>query len=275
MRTTSAASTTARRTSPAATSSKGQPEDQRPQHLCRGSGEVLKDVAGTCNGSGWVGIKEPEDEDDGSGITRAQIDYIDQYLEQTDATIFGADFEDPDTGWRRYLDEASTIDFVIAMELTKNYGANMRSSVFMYKQRDPDLATPGELNFGPIWDFDTSMGNIDFNFPGGLASAEGWWISEPNPEITADQSDYTWFHRLHEDDQFVSRLEARWAEVHTGLRASDGFIVQQQGIIATSAAANVQRWPEMAGWSTDVSFVRSWLDDRFAWLDDQYDYTGP
>ena len=77
------------------------------------SGYVGSEQSGAYNGRGWVGIKEPEDEDDGSGITPAQISYIDGYLEEADAAIATGN-------WEPYIDANSAADYIIAMVLTKN-----------------------------------------------------------------------------------------------------------------------------------------------------------
>ena len=101
-------------------------------------------------GSGWVGISEPENEVDGSGITTAQINYISNYVNQADTTLFSSNFADPTNGWRKYIDEKSLIDFYLVQELTKNLDANLYTSVYMYKTRDKvvnGVTVPGKLFF--------------------------------------------------------------------------------------------------------------------------------
>lgn len=230
---------------------------------------------------GWVGIKEPEDEDDGSGITAAQITYIDQYLDEVDAALFGGDFEDDVVGWKRYIDTASLVDYYIAQELTKTVDGNMYASVLMYKERDVDPAPgdQGKLLFGPMWDYDTSLGNA--TYPGGQGDPTGWYLRDPqtDPDYFMSQSQVTWFNRLNEDPEFRELVAARWQEIRVDLQTTDSFIDQQAMLIEASAAENftvwdvTERFEEVqvvkGSWDAEVSHLRSWLQQRIAWMDGQ------
>ena len=51
----------------------------------------------TAGTRGWVGVKEPEDSTRGrltKGISQQQNNYINGYLDQTDAALFGSSFKD-------------------------------------------------------------------------------------------------------------------------------------------------------------------------------------
>ena len=146
------------------------------------------------DGSGWVAIKEPEERDDGSGITPAQIAYVDQYLDEVDAAMFSNDFEDDAVGWKKYIDVASAVDYYIVMELTKIDDGNMWASTNMYKERDADPAPgdQGKLFFGPMWDYDTSMGySLEWEGeyqPGDLISPTGLYPRDTSiPDAVRDR----------------------------------------------------------------------------------------
>lgn len=231
-----------------------------PGVVLQGQGELSD-----CKGRGWVGIKEPEDETDGSGITAAQISYIDGYLEEANTEIAKGN-------WKPYIDAASTVDYIIAMEVTKNYGANMRSSVFMYKKRDADPAAgdQGKLYFGPLWDFDTSFGNYDYGGPEELLTT-GWWVSEPNDTITAVQGVPTWFHDLMDDAEFKQMVIDRWNALKAaGFKAdADAFIASEKAFVAKSAAADKTVW-NRSDFNTAVTTLQTWFDGRYSWLDGQW-----
>jgi len=226
--------------------------------------------------TGWVGIKEPEDEDDGSGITPAQIAYIDQYLDDADAALFASDFDDPETGWQKYLDAPSLVDYYLISELTKNLDSNMYTSVYMYKTRDTDTEE-GKLFFGPLWDFDTSMG--DALYPGGQGVATGWYLRNVNNNIEAKQTDVTWFNRLNQDPAFRAMVEARWQEVYPQLQTGDAFIAGQIPLISSSAALNFQKWSVTerledvqvikGSWQAETAYLREWLAARLQWMNGQ------
>ena len=231
------------------------------------------------NDSGaWVAIEEPENETDGSGITTAQINYIDTYLADADKALFGANFTDDQNGWMKYIDAASAVDYYIAMEMLKPYDGNMHASVKMYKTRDTD-AGPGKLFFGPLWDFDIAMGNEDQ--PGNLASPEGWYLRDPFiPAIEKTQVDVSWFNRLNDDPQFQQMVKDRWVQVYPSLGSVHTFIGQQRSLIHDSAAENFTIWnvterlyPEQliqGSWDAEVEHLDLWLTKRIAWMDIQY-----
>lgn len=229
------------------------------------------------NSGAWVAINEPEDEDDGSGITTKQISYISDYLAQADKALFAGTFTDDTTGWKKYIDAASAVDYYIAMELTKPIDGNMHSSVFMYKKRDTTTAGDGKLFFGPLWDFDIAMGNE--NNPGGQGSATGWYLRDPN-YIEKTQVDVSWFNRLNDDPEFQQMVEDRWKVVHPQLGTYEDFLSSQRTLIAASAAKNFTIWGVserlyaeqliQGSWKAEVDHLDAWLDERIAWMDEQY-----
>lgn len=225
----------------------------------------------TAGSRGWVGIREPEDEDDGSGITKKQISYINDYLDDTDAALFGSRWKDDARGWKAYIDEKSAVDYYIAQELTKPVDGNMWASVYMYKARN------GKLFFGPMWDYDLAMGSA--NRAGNTVSPNGWYLRNP-VSTSAKQSSTTWFNRLNDDPDFRAAVRARWKEVHPELRKNDAFLAARQSAISKSASANFGKWnvkerisPAQVvkgSWSKEVSYLRSWLRTRISWMDRQY-----
>ena len=225
--------------------------------------------------TGWVAIKEPEDEDDGSGITPAQVAYIDGYLDHVDDVIFSTGFADPVNGWRKYLDPASTVDFYLIQELTKNLDSNMYTSVFMYKTRDT-AAGAGKLYMGPLWDFDTAMG--DAEYPGDQGDPTGWYLRD-ELDIEAKQTTETWFNRLFQDPAFQAMVEARWQQIYPQLRTSDQFIAGQLPLLQASANLNFQKWSVTerledvqvikGSWPNETAYLRQWLDARLDWMNDQ------
>jgi len=244
-------------------------------HRARGDNNVF-----VGEGSGWVAIKSPENEDDGSGITPAQVAYVDQYLDQVDAAMFSDDFEDDAVGWKKYIDIASAVDYYIAMELTKIDDGNMWASVNMYKQRDADPAPgdQGKLFFGPMWDLDTSMGySLEWEGeyqPGDLISPTGWYLRD-NLETKTQSETVSWFYRLNEDPDFRDAVAARWTQVVGELRTVDGYVGGYQNLIANSATQNFVTWwghtPQVARaeWQEQVDYMRDWLNTRIQWMDDE------
>jgi len=232
------------------------------------------------NDSGWVAIKSPEDEDDGSGITPAQVAYVDQYLDEVDDAMFSDHFTDDTTGWKKYIDVASAVDYYLVMELTKIDDGNMWASVNMYKDRDTDPAPgdQGKLYFGPMWDYDTSMGySLEWEGayePGDLINPEGWYLRD-NLETKTQSQTVSWFYRLNEDPEFRQLVEQRWAQVVQQLRSVDGYIGSYEDLIANSATQNFVTWwghtpsQSRTEWQEQVDYMRNWLNTRIEWMNDE------
>jgi hypothetical protein len=218
---------------------------------------------------GWVGIKEPEDPGDSEGITSAQSNYIDGYLDSTDSALFGSNFTSDTSGWKKYIDQASAVDYYIAMELMKPVDGNMWASVYMYKQRN------GKLYFGPLWDFDLAAGSA--NRAGNVVSPSSWYLRN-SLGVSAMQSSKTWFNRLNEDPDFRNAVKSRWNQVYPNLSQSS-FIDGQKSLIKKSADENWKKWSHSehlskyqvvkGSWSADVDYLKSWMSSRRSWMNGQ------
>jgi len=225
----------------------------------------------TAGKRGWVGIKEPEDEDDDSGITKKQVHYVNTYLDATDKALYGSSWKSDTKGWKKYIDERSAVDYFIAQEIMKPVDGNMWASVYMYKARD------GKLFFGPMWDYDLAAGSADRE--GGTRATTGWYVKN-NTRTSAKQASSTWFVRLNDDPDFQKAVKARWNEVYPQLKAEDAFLASQRSVIKKSADANFDKWSVKAhisdaqvvrgSWSKEVSYLRDWLKDRISWMNKQY-----
>ncbi len=188
--------------------------------------------------SGYVGVKDPENDLDRSdnvtkkGISTYQKNYIKSYLNTVDSTLRGSGYTNDTTGWKKYIDEASAVDYYIGMEYMKPVDGNMWASVYMYKQRDSAAgAGDGKLYFGPLWDFDLSSGSA--NRAGNVVSSSGFYLKS-NLNTGAQQSTKTWFHRLNEDADFRAAVKTRWNQIKGSIDTT-AFLNGRKAIIDTSA----------------------------------------
>ena len=119
-----------------------------------------------------------------------EYNIINEYIQLTENTLLGENFTDPVEGYEKYIDVASFIDWYLINEITKNNDAIFFSSVFM------NYIPGGKLKMGPVWDYDISLGNINFN---NNETTDGFWIKNA-----------TWYARLFEDPNFVSKVKSRF-----------------------------------------------------------------
>jgi hypothetical protein len=169
--------------------------------------------------------------------------------------------------WRRHLDAAAAVDYVLVQELFRNVDA-FHGSTFMHKGSGARLA------LGPVWDFDLSSGNSDYATSRRI---RGWWTRGRD-----------WSERLHSDPAFRRAMRRRWRELRdAGLR---GHLLET--IDSTNATLgggparrNFRRWPVLrkrvwqnprarGSYRAEVLYLRGWIDRRVGWMDRALKYRG-
>jgi hypothetical protein len=227
----------------------------------------------------WVGVKDPENDYNREGeLTNAgaspqQNAYIRTYLNEVDDVLRSSNITSSDK-WTDYIDEASAVDYYIAMEFMKPIDGNMWASVNMYKARN------GKLYFGPIWDFDLAAGSA--NRAGNAISSSGFYlrnnlnISAMQPESAKTKPD-TWFNRLNKNSDFRAAVRARWKEVEPQIHIGN-IIDPLRNVLASSAATSFSSSPSSysyrisdvqtikGSWTKDVDNLKSWANNREKWL---------
>lgn len=93
-------------------------------------------------------IKNPDDE----LLTVDQRIAIGQWLEAFEKAVASNDYQNPETGYRAYIDETDFINWYVGAELTGNIDALY--SIYMYKEADEQ-----KMHFGPLWDLDIGYDN--------------------------------------------------------------------------------------------------------------------
>jgi len=183
---------------------------------------------------------------------------IKNYVQEAEDALYGNDFTNPVTGWQKYLDIDTFVDWYLINEITKNNDAIFFSSVYMYY--DP---TKEKLCMGPLWDFDISMGNINYN---GSDNINGFWIKNAK-----------WISRLFEDPVFVAAVKTRWNAKYSQLSGIYSFIDERAASLFMAQYQNFNKWlildkqvwPNavvMGSYTGEIAYLKSWLRTRIAWL---------
>lgn len=202
-----------------------------------------------------MNIKDP-DVEPGS----PQYEWIRNYVNEAENALYGADFADPETGYAKYLNVDTYVDWYVISEITKTNDASLYTSCYM------NIAPGGKLNMGPIWDFDICMGNTKWNGTDGRGP-EGYWNRES-----------PWFERMLQDPAFVRKVKERIGYFKSNLAV---ILAQVDGEAAYAEASVVEDnrlWhnlkPEGAADSEvktafrqEVRAMKEWLTARLDWLD--------
>jgi len=206
-------------------------------------------------------IKSPEDDK----IVAAQTEYISSYFQMIEDRLFSADFQDPEKGYMKYIDQASLINWYIGCELTGNNDAFW--STYMFKKRGDD-----KIYFGPMWDYD-----IAFNNDNRLGDATNKRMSTyaNDPKI--------WIKRMLEDSNFKAALAKRWKELRgANIKSSlDATITNFAATLDQSEKKNFKLWDVLntvvyfeqkatGTYSQHVEFLRTYVSKRIDYLDTQF-----
>lgn len=201
-------------------------------------------------------------------ITSEQRIWLTEYIEKFEHCLFSENFNNPDSGYTKYIDTDSFIDYFLITELFKEIDG-FRLSTFLYKDRESTLV------MGPVWDFDLSAGLANY--------LEGW-----NPESwyytqVLDEAICKWYIKLFEDTEFLKNTKTRWWQLRKSIFTIEhiySLIDADVNIISGAANRNFNKWPvflkyiwpnwfESNSWEEELDYLKIWFDQRIKWMDTQ------
>ena len=204
------------------------------------------------NEPGWrtprgvpVVVKDPDP------TTPQQSSYIRNLVNAFESSMFASNFADPVNGFRKYLDMENFIDNYLVLELTRNQDAFF-SSTFFTKERGEDF-----FRFGPVWDFDNSMGNhlAVTDLP-----PEGWWARTRGP----------WMNRVFLDPTLHAEVAERWNDLKPAFEAIGDEMEALGNSLSPAIDNDAAKWRYERHETDAPAAVDDWLDARIAWLDAQF-----
>jgi hypothetical protein len=222
----------------------------------------------------WQRIEFSYNHPDPEDLTTQQSQYIQNFMYKAESSLVSSDFTHPDSGYRKYFDAASMIDFFIANEVARNVDA-YRLSAYFYKNRDSEGS---KLIMGPLWDFNISMGNANYcngELPEGWAyrfnsycGSHAWLVP-------------FWWERLMEDSIFKNELKCRWKFLRQSTLSTASLMgtVDSVAVLLNNAKQrNFQRWQILgkyiwpnkyifSSYKEETDFLKQWLTERLKWLD--------
>jgi len=203
----------------------------------------------------------------GEDLTPQQRNWIRDYVNAFEATLYSGNFADPLEGYAAFIDVGAFIDHHIVVELCKNIDG-FRLSTYMSKARN------GKLAMGPVWDYNLSLGNADY-LAGWIPT--GWYFDQ------LGNSEYPWWRRLFEDPEFRLAYADRWFAVRRDLFTTErllGMVDDYAALLDEPQQRNFERWNIMgrAVWPNwyvartyqeEITWMKGWLEERLEWMDEQ------
>ncbi|MBN2762967.1 MAG: CotH kinase family protein [Bacteroidales bacterium] len=207
-------------------------------------------------------------------LTTEQRNYIRNYITDFEYALHGNNYQNPELGYKAYIDIVSFIDYFIITELSKDLDG-YRVSVFFHKDKD---SKDGRLKMTPYWDYNICFGNANFFSAG---NPEGWasdgigagdWYEIP-----------FWWDKFRTDPYFESLLRYRWTELRKDIintttinqfidSVSDMLRMAQERNFEKFKILNTYVWPNnyIGGtYELEVEYLKNWINQRITWLDQQ------
>lgn len=205
-------------------------------------------------------------------ILPVQQDYIKNYITQFETSLSKTTYKDPFLGYYDFIDIDALVDYSLLNEFVKTVDA-YRLSTYFYKNRDSE---GGKLVFGPIWDYDISLGLADY--------ANAWlpsgWEADISPYEGIWSSPF-WVKKFFTDPVFKNKLAKRWNELKStvfNLAEIMGYLDQTILQINQARARNFIRWPIIGvyqwpeyyvgqSYEDEVLYLKGWIIKRYNWID--------
>jgi hypothetical protein len=212
-------------------------------------------------------------------IVQQQKDYIQNKIFQFETMMsLSSNISDSATGYPKFLDTDSFVDFVIVNEVAKNVDG-YRLSTYLYKNKD---SRNSKIFAGPVWDFNLGFGNADY-YNGWLTT--GWQLQfltdyqnmpSGEPFLTP-----TWWRKLFNNSDFENKVYARWQSVKSNLINTQivyGYIDSLTTLLNESKTRNFEKWPILGVWvwpnyyvgqtyQQEISYLKNWIAFRLNWMD--------
>lgn len=205
-----------------------------------------------------VNIKEPKVEYNDEKYT-----LVKNFVLEAETALYSYYFADPETGWQKYFDAISLVDWYLINEIAKSWDAIRWSSTFM-------TWTPGEkIVMGPIWDYDIAFGNAD---------ASDGCDSSPYEFHVKNQA---WIHRFFEDPYFVQLVKDRWRYFYSKKSTLMSEINADAKYLKLAAQENNAKWLTLykfternydiwGSYTNEVECLKQWISNRMDWLDREF-----
>jgi len=214
-------------------------------------------------------------------ITQEQKDYIQDLIYEFESVMDGDSFDDPVSGYPKYIDVDSFVDFFILNEICKNVDG-YRLSSFMYKDRD---SRDGRFHMGPIWDFNLAFGNANYH---DAEDTDAWELDNLLAVTGGESPPPAWWRRLGHEENFAGKVRARWQELRSSILDLEHLFQYIESVADTLDEAqqrNFEIWPapgepgtgfwpvpevfnSFSTYADEVAYLEYWLEERIAWMDD-------
>ncbi len=199
-------------------------------------------------------------------IMRDQRAFIADYLDQCYEALSGGTKEECEA----LIDLDSLVAIYLVEEMVKNLDSQWDS---FYLHKDAG----GKLVFGPVWDFDLSLGNAN-------EGAEEYTDIFVGNGRGSGGSFGTWFAVALMQEWFREMVAEKWAEIYEEVSLMPQFILDEGKLGFRSYERNFERWQifgtvqnrethyitRLKNYKEHYEYLAEWLTNRLEWLNDVF-----
>ncbi len=216
--------------------------------------------------SGWVSKKDtgvfftykyPK----GDNITSQQKTYLKAYVDSFETVLKSPGFSNPTTGFRKYIDETSFMDFFFIQELSKNIDSYKRSA---YLTKDKN-SKGGKIKASPLWDFNSAWNIHTCGF-----DADTGWAYPMTCWLNSSFHVPFWWGRLLQDSIYVRDLKCRWMQLRaTVLDTAHIFHIMDSisTYIGPASVRHFNRYTINTSLKVETDSLKNWITARLKWMD--------
>lgn len=210
-------------------------------------------------------------------ILPQQKTYIASYIDSLETALYSADFTNTTTGYRKFLDIKSFIDYFLINELSRN-ADGFKKSVFFNKNK---YSNGGKLNAGPVWDFDWAWKNLGICSIYNNSNGSGW--AHHNNDCSTDNYSTGWYIRLLQDSTFNNELRCAYENYRQTILDTTyifTYIDSIKNLVQNAQERHFKKWPilGMSGpapeidaiattYNAELDTLKGWISLRLQWLE--------
>jgi hypothetical protein len=203
-------------------------------------------------------------------ITGAQGAYIKSYVDSFETALLGPNFANPITGFRKFIDEKSFIDYLLINELALN-GDGFKKSMYFHKDRNKKIVA------GPVWDFDWALKYSPW-IPNNLSG----YFHTTDP-CSQDVPILFWWKRMMQDPAFANSVKCRYQTMRAYAMDTTRmfyYIDSMANYLNQAQARHYVRWPTLGinvgtpengpiptTFAGEIERFKQFYRDRILWLD--------
>lgn len=199
-------------------------------------------------------------------IKREQKAFIQNYINECYKAL--------EKGDKKKCEELIDLDSLVATYLVEEITKNLDSQ---WDSFNVHKDAGGKLVFGPIWDFDLSLGNAD-------EGAEKYTDIYVGNGQGSGGGFNTWFAVATMHDWFREMVQEKWLEVYDSISLMPKFIVDEAELGLDSYRRNFDKWKilgtrqnretdnitRLRTYTAHYTYLAEWMTNRIEWLNDAF-----